>query len=416
MLNKIGNPIGFKIMRSLLIIPEPARQTATEKGLRSKYLFIAELLGFKDGTVKGKENFGRRAYFSRKFNDLDLPEELDDLYENIWLERLYNEIDFVLGINMAGNWKKKANLNKYRIGKLSMTETAKNVETFELERQWYVPIEIDMSASVLGYMGILLNHKPFMERTNMIGRRIGDAWGHDVITNRIQFKTIMRVCYGSNMPASDMWKEMDIPYTKEEVAAFELELDNGSISVANRFKNFIIQNVKPSEDMEININNEKFKIECNRYTHIGEVTNKFDLYDTFTNSIRRISNTSVAKRPNLDAFRRFFVTALIHNLDSQVENNTTDAVIDAYDWCIDIHDALILDCEAAEYGRKVYCKGRNKEEPSIEQIHRDRNIILGKYFTSINISSTKTNEWKNDVMKYVEPFDGIFKCNQIVLK
>ena len=31
-----------------------------------------------------------------------------------------------------------------------------------------------------------------MERCNMIGDTLGDAWSHDTITNRAQFKTIMR--------------------------------------------------------------------------------------------------------------------------------------------------------------------------------------------------------------------------------
>jgi hypothetical protein len=58
----------------------------------------------------------------------------------------------------------------------------------------------------------------------------------------------------------------------------------------------------------------------------------------------------------------------------------------------------------------------NDSEPSLEQIHRDRNIILGKYFTSIGIKPTKLKEWKEDVMAYVEPYEGKLHCNRIVLK
>ena len=65
MLNKIGNPIGFKIMRSMLVIPKANRNIATAKGLRNKYLFIAELLGYKQGNVAGKVNYGRKAYFNK---------------------------------------------------------------------------------------------------------------------------------------------------------------------------------------------------------------------------------------------------------------------------------------------------------------------------------------------------------------
>ena len=412
MLNKIGNPLGFKIMRSLLVIPEWNQNVATAKGLRNKYLFIAELLGYKKGNVAGKVSFGRRAYLDRRLLNLVMPKDIDDLYENIWLERLYSDIDHVLDM---GDWKKIASMSKYKTGSESMTATAKSIETFS-GKKWSVPIEIDMSASILGIMGLLLNHEPFLDRTNMIGSTIGDAWNHKVITNRIQFKTIMRVCYGSGMPADQMWSEMDIDYTQEEVTAFAHELDQGEMSVANRFKDFIIQNAKPKEAMTLKIDNEEFKVECNKYFNIGETTSKFDLYDTYSNSIRRIHNTETVKRPDLKSFKRFFVTGLIHNLDSQVMDESSDAVMDAYDWLLDLHDAMILCCEATDYAKDVYCSGRSKETPSLERIHRERNEILGKYFTSIGIKSSKLKDWKENVGDHIEKYKGTLKVNRIVLK
>ena len=409
MLNKIGNPIGFKIMRSLLVIPEADRNVATKAGLKNKYLFIAELLGYKKGTVKGKENYGRRAYFNKTVHD---EVELDDLYETIWLERMYDEIDEVLSVAV---WNKRAALSNYRAGNISMTETAKKVETFTGSK-WSIPLEIDMSASILGIMGLLLKHKPFMDRTNMIGRTIGDAWHHDVITNRIQFKTIMRVCYGSSMPANEMWKEMKIPFTTDEVMAFETELDTGSVSVANRLKDFIIQNARPQKTMTIKLWDEEFEIECNKYFNIGEATNKFDLYDTHSNSIRRIHNTETIKRADLSSFRRFFPTLLVHGIDSQIEDNTVDAVMDAYGWAIDIHDAIILDAEATEYAKDVYCSGRNRNEPSLEKLFKTGNQILSAYFTSIGIKSNKLVDWKTDVAAYIDRHTSTFRCNRIVLK
>jgi len=410
MLNKIGNPIGFKIMRSMLVIPEANRNIATAKGLRNKYLFIAELLGYKQGNVQGKVNFGRRSYFNKTLIENI---KLDDLYENVWLERMYNELDIVLD---TSSWKKKIFITRYHANEISMTKLAKHIETFELQRKWYVPIEIDVSASILAIMGLLLNHKPFMERTNMIGSTIGDAWKHDVIVNRIQFKTIMRVCYGSSLPADQMWKDMDIKYTTEEVLAFEQELETGELAVANKFKDFIIVNVKPKEQMKLKIDNEEFDIECNKYFNLGETTNQFDFYDTYSNSIKRIHNTKTVKKPDLKSFRRFFVTAIIHNLDSQVEDNTVNAVMDAYQWAIDIHDAIILCCEATDYAKDVYCNGNNPEEPSLKRIHTNKNAILGKYFTSIGIGSTKLSEWKRDVQSHIEPFKGKFNCNRAILK
>ena len=53
-LNKIANPVGFKVMRGLLTIPVEHRNVCTPAGLRNKYLFIAELVGYRSGTTTGK--------------------------------------------------------------------------------------------------------------------------------------------------------------------------------------------------------------------------------------------------------------------------------------------------------------------------------------------------------------------------
>ncbi len=106
----------------------------------------------------------------------------------------------------------------------------------------------------------------------------------------------------------------------------------------------------------------------------------------------------------------------MHGLDSQVIDNAAQAVMEAYGWMIDIHDAMILDAEAADYGKQVFCSGNTKSEPSLEQIHRDRNVILGKYFTSLNIGPNKINSWNTDVKAFVIPYNGKLSCNRIVLK
>ena len=93
-LSKIGNPIGFKIMRSLLTIPEEYRNQATTKGLANKYLFIAELMGFKSGTAQAKREFGRKCYYTTAFHTNPSDGEV---VENIWLERTYLDIDSVFG-------------------------------------------------------------------------------------------------------------------------------------------------------------------------------------------------------------------------------------------------------------------------------------------------------------------------------
>jgi len=376
-LNKIGNPVGYKIMRSLLVIPEENRQQATRKGLLAKYLFIAELNGYKVGTVFGKIRYGINCYHNRTLHTLDLTnsDDLKELPDNIWLERLYKDIDAYY---------------------------------MNIKHKWTVPIELDMSASVLGFYGILLNHQPYMNRCNMVGNTLNDAWGHHTIKNRAQFKTIMRQLYGSQATPQAMWDDMKIPYTHEEAVAFTKELLDGEMSVANIFKNFMINNAQMQPTMELNVWGEKFVVECNRFFNQGEQTISYDLYDSHSKSIKRIHHTDTIKVPNLQAFRRYVATALIHHLDSRAMDTTCNAVYDQYQWVLDIHDAAIVDAEAAKLVRIVYAN-------QLERIHTDRKFILQDYFRSVNIPAMAITEWK-EVMSKVTPLNGPFKCNKMVLK
>ena len=103
----------------------------------------------------------------------------------------------------------------------------------------------------------------------------------------------MRQCYGSQMSAADMWNEMQIAHTYEEVQAFNKEMESGDIAVAIKFKDFIIDNCQMQPKMKLHVMNEKVDTYCNKFHNVGEETTMFDLYDTATNSIRRVHNTEI---------------------------------------------------------------------------------------------------------------------------
>jgi hypothetical protein len=401
-LDKIGNPVGFKIMRALLQIPEHKRNTITTDGLDAVFLFIAELHGAKNVTRQEKLEIGQRHYFQR---DFIYPEKEDDVYEDIWLERLYNELNLALPTTPLTNIGKRRLLD----GKITFTNYMEVRYRFMAPIKWSVFIEIDMSASVLGYIGLLLNHRPFMERCNMIGTTLTDAWAHPVITNRVQFKTIMRQCYGSQMTPAKMWDDMDIPYTSEEVAAFDAELNHGELAVAKAFKDFIIQECNPQAEMTIHVGNDKPFIKCNRHFNVGETTNIFDIYDSHTNTIRRIHHTDTKRIPDLKSFRRYFVTALVHGLDGQCMDNVCTPLTADNQSVIDIHDALLLCPTQATTARTSYAK-------QLDWVHTNRNQILENYFNSIGISATAMQRWTKEVKPLVIPFEGDFYCNPMVLK
>lgn len=236
-----------------------------------------------------------------------------------------------------------------------------------------------------------------------------DAWGHDVITNRPQFKTIMRQIYGSGMSAKQMWEAMDIKHTQDELTAFDNELNYGELSVAVAMKDFIIGNCTTKPTMNLKVNGQINTTKCNKFFIKGETTTKYSLFDTANQGIFTIANTSTIKVPDLHSFKRYMMTGLVHSLDGQTMDASVSEVYDAYGWVLDIHDAMIVDAEAADYGRQQYAT-------KLEAIHTNRNTILSEYFTSIGIPGSKVAEWKAEVMSKVVPFEGTFHCSPMVLK
>ena len=236
----------------------------------------------------------------------------------------------------------------------------------------------------------------------------------------------MRQCYGSQLSPQAMWDDMNkgknfdnpdyMHYTKQELEAFNNEMESGDIAVAIAFKDFIIDNCRMQPTMKLNVLGDKVTTYCNKFYNVGETTSIFDLYDTDSNSIRRIHNTETKKVPDLKSFKRYSVTGLIHGLDGRVMNNTVDAVIDEYKWCLDVHDAVILCCESADYTREVYANGRTSDEPSLKHIHTNRNKILSDYFTSLNIPASKLAEWKTKVVPLIQPLEEKLSINPLVLK
>lgn len=138
-LDKIGNPIGFKIMRSLLQIPEHKRNTITTEGLDAVFLFIAELHGTKNCTPSEKLEKGQELYLNRTLVN---PVALEDKFEDVWLTRLYKEVDLALPMNPLVNIYHR----RYLANTMTLTEYMKVRYHYMSLIKWSVFIEIDMSA------------------------------------------------------------------------------------------------------------------------------------------------------------------------------------------------------------------------------------------------------------------------------
>lgn len=387
-LSKVGNPIGYKDFRALLTIPADVRNVATEEGESAVYLFIAELLGLRKAydSVSHKEQLGREAYQARSLLDLDLDTEdgRSDLFENIWLERLYEELD-----------------------ELHINRVERSINPSVPAFCWSVPIELDASASMLQYMGVLLDDDRLMRMTNMIGTSISDPW--TTKTNRTKFKTVGTPrLYGSTMSASYLLDQAKLDYTLEEIRDIDYELSTGAFGVANHFKDLLINYCKPKETMSVRIWNDEFTIECNKFKKVDDSVKFYRLYDSNDNEVKEIVHHTPIMVPDLDQFRRYFATLLIHNLDSQVADRVAGTIYNEYEWVLDIHDAFIVSPEATGRTRQLYAE-------CMQELHRDRKSVLANYFQSIGIgkdAQSAINVLANSVEKYGQPL----VVNPIALK
>lgn len=356
------------------------RHLATDAGATAIYLFIAELNGFKEGTPAEKEAFGIECYLTTHLHELDADIEDDrkEMHENIWLERLYAELDSYYELTDKPYSKKKA---------LGHGTVASLLSKPRTDYKWTVPIELDASASQLQLVGVLLGDSRLLTMTNVIGDTLSDPWNFEGIP-RTQFKhAATPMLYGSSKACHELWQDKGHKYTVEQVRAFNQELSNGALGVANQFKEFIINNVKPRPVMTVQIMDEVFEIECNRFRNVGEETIAYDIYDSTEDRVRRIAHTNTKKVPDMDQFRRYFATLLVHNLDSQIANSVMSKVMDKYGWGIDIHDAFVVNPEAAADVRTWYGQ-------ELQNIYDNRTEILQNYLSSIGIGQEAQAQWE----------------------
>jgi len=364
------------------------------------FLFIAELTGsFKagSGTTETKIKCGEKDYIQNNLLELDLNDEEDrkDMHENIWLERLYAELD-----------------DYFRLPKADVLTRTLSVYTASSYRpatyKWTVPIELDASASMLQYEGLLTGDKRLLEMTNVIGETLEDPWKLEGMSRLMLKKAATPMLYGSSQACHELWQDNAIPYTTDDIARYNKEMAEGPFGVANTLKDFIINNACPKPNMEVTIWNETFNVSCNRYRNVKFRTRAYKAWDSKDGRYNIVLHTDTEKVPDLKQFKRYFMTLLVHNLDSQVANTVIGKVMDKYEWGIPIHDAFIVSPAAAADVRRWYAE-------ELEKIYNNRKQILQDYFRSIGITSAAKQQW-DALEKKIVPFEGQFKASPMSLK
>jgi len=364
------------------------------------FLFIAELTGsFKPGSGNAEDKIacGKTDYIQNNLHDLDLNSEEDrkDLHENIWLERLYSELDEYFNIPKNDPMMRAL---------AAMTDSHYRTESYK----WSVPIELDASASMLQYEGLLTGDKRLLEMTNIIGETLEDPWKLEGMSRLMLKKAATPMLYGSSQTCFELWQDNNISYTPNDIALYSKEMQDGPFGVANTLKDFIINNACPKATMKVKIWDEEFEVSCNRYRNIGTQTRAFTVWDSEVGRYNLVLHTDTEKVPDLKQFKRYFMTLLIHNLDSQVADTVIGKVMKKYGWGIPIHDAFIVSPAAAADTRKWYAE-------ELTKIYQDRKRILASFFKSIGITPAAKQQW--DVLQSkIVSFTGDFQASPMALK
>ena len=358
-------------------------------------LFIAELNGYGKGTAIGKLEYGIQCYANRKLHTLNLAREADrgELHENIWLERLYDELDDVHGVSTP----------EERV-------LALNLDTVSNSTQWTVPLECDATASMLQIMGALLGSKSLLSMTNCIvdNDELDDAWGVIDGVPRLAVKTIMTPrLYGSSVEPIELLAA-ESKLEGHDIHSYANKIMNSpAYKLADMFKEFILAHVQPHNEMELHVWDEKFTVRCNHYKQVGEYTKYYKAWDTTDNKEKMFRNVHTKQVADLKRFVRYFVTGLIHNLDSQIADAVSEKISEKYGWIICIHDAYLIPAQAADDCKKWYAE-------KLTEVYENRSTILTNYFKSIGIGAKAARDWQR-LVEHIDKVDS-FVCSPYALK
>lgn len=404
-LRTIFNPLANKMARALVVAP-PERPS--KKGVEAAYLCMAELYSGFNGDIASKVNQGKMCYKVKRYHKLNLdPElkeqdykdlwveatravdndetiphnkkeesvqqqynrlvedlkydksELDDLFENIWLERLYND------------------MRLYHADEYHMVTT---------------PLEVDFSSSNMVMIGLLLGHWKYVDHTKYMWDVAGLSKQH------VKFAQTPYV-FGSREGVIPLWDKNNLTYTPEQVKLMKYEQSAGKFAMANELKDIIVGHCQPDPEMEVCVQHEVFKVECNKTRNVGDTTKQYIVYNTDTHVFEVIHHTDTHTVPDLERFKTYFMTLLIHNLDSQILDN----IVMKMNWVLPIHDAGIVTWNGA-----VVMRAQAVVEMEFVKDNREKTML--NYLKSIKLDQAgwiRYAKLKEKVAKANEEVDDI---------
>jgi len=313
-LNKVLNPVSNKDMRALLCTSKytTIKPYSIDK-LNDIYLFIAELCGIKASSWNQKIELGKKAYLNKTMPENHRSKHptkkpYTDIHELIWLNRIYNKLD--------------------------------NVFTYG-ETQWNIPLELDMTQSLGGIIGVLLNDERLMDYTNMINpENLKDAWEVTGVSRSNFKKWATPQFYGSAATPEAVNRKFKLDMSKEEIQAIKDNARLGRFAPIIALKNFVINNCNfTTKTIAIDTYFEQFNIEVNKFKYASANIKAYRFYDTEKEREYSVIHHDINVVPDYKRFKLFSQTLLVHNLDSYIINNIAEKLSNNNSWVLTIHDA-----------------------------------------------------------------------------
>lgn len=354
-LKRIANPISSKDIRALLVASQATilNKFSTAK-LQDIYLFIAELNGSKATKQLAKIADGMEMYNRRELPELDLDTEAGrkSMYELIWLERIYDKLDLLA--------------------------TEKVVH-------WDIPLEVDARMSINQFVGALTNDERLLTRTCVIGDELQDAWAIEGVRRNSAKKVGTPVFYGSSQTARKLLKQNGIDIQPDEVKAINNEFRKGAFAVTKAFRDAVIGNYNNHAPViSVQIWDETFNVECNKFKTVGATVQTTIAWDTQANKVRLARTREPILVPDYRAFKLYWATCCIHNLDSQVINKIAEEFTSADEWLLTIHDAALALPGTCGRIRASYAQ-------KLKEINTNRHTIVNNFRESIGAVGHKAD-------------------------
>ena len=150
--------------------------------------------------------------------------------------------------------------------------------------------------------------------------------------------------------------------------------------------------------MKVRVWNEEFEIECNRFKWEETVEVTYMVYDSQNNGKLRKVTRNLNRVPDVNQFKRYFVTCLVHNLDSQVANY----ICNNTDWVLPNHDSFTVHPNDASHVRKLYTD-------MMMEIYKNRKKILKDYLNSIGIDKDYKDKNEEEITSFRKDCECVFQ-------